>query len=84
MTAAGGSHGHLKGEFQGLLVDIATSHQEMATSIDALAAQVKDMSTEQVEEAAVAVTSERGHIRGLEFTAAFDKAEIRLILAMGV
>ena len=43
------------------------------------------MSTEQVEEAAVAVTSELGHVKRLnEITGVFDKAEIGLILAMGV
>ena len=82
MTSAGGIS---KDEFQGLLADIAASHQKMAALIDTLAARVEDMSTEQVEEAAVAVTSELGHIRGLnEITGVFNKAEIRLILATGV
>ena len=63
MTSAGGIS---KQEFQGLLSDIAAQHQRMAASIDALAAKVKDMSVEQVEEAAVRVTSEVGHVRGLE------------------
>ena len=43
------------------------------------------MTIEQVEEAVVRVTSEMGHIRGLEeVTGIFDKAEIGLILATGV
>ena len=43
------------------------------------------MTIEQVEEAAVRVTSEMGHIRGLEeITGAFDKSEIGLILATRV
>ena len=43
------------------------------------------MTIEQVEEAAVRVTSEMGHIRGLEeITGAFDKSEIGLILVTGV
>ena len=57
----------------------------MAASIDALATRVKDMSVEQVEEAAVRVTSEVGHVRGLEeITGVFDKSKVALILACGV
>ena len=82
MTSAGGISIQ---EFQGLLSDIAAQHQRMAASIDALAARVKDMAVEQVEEAAVRVTSEVGHMRGLEeITGAFDKSKVALILACGV
>ena len=49
MTSAGGIS---KQEFQGLFSDIAAQYQRMAASIDALASRVKDMSVEQVEEAA--------------------------------
>ena len=57
----------------------------MAASLDALASRVEDMSVEQVEEAAVRVVSESGHIRGLEeITGVFDKSEVALILACGV
>ena len=43
------------------------------------------MSVEQVEEAAVRVTSEVGHMQGLEeITGASDKSEVALILACGV
>ena len=52
--------------------------QKMAASIDALAARVGDMTTEQVEE--TAVTSEIGHMRGLEeITNVCDKLEVALI-----
>ena len=51
-----------KQEFQGLLSDIAAQHQQVASSLDALASRVKDMSVEQVEEAAVRVISESGHV----------------------
>ena len=82
MASAGGIG---KQEFQGLLSDIAAQHQRMAASIDTLAARVEDMSVEQVEEAAVKVTSEVGHVRGLEeITGVFDKGEVALILACGV
>ena len=82
MASAGGIE---KQEFQGLLSDIAAQHQRMAASLDALASRVKDMSVEQVEEAAVRVVSESGHVRGLEeITGVFDKGEVALILACGV
>ena len=74
-----------KKEFQGLLSDIAAQHQRMAASLDALASRVKDMSVEQVEEAAVRVVLESGHVQGLEeITGVFDKSEVALILACGV
>ena len=82
MTSAG-SIG--KQEFQALLSDVAAQHQRMAASLDALASRVQDMSVEQVEEAAVRVVSESGHVRGLtEITNVFDKSEVALILACGV
>ena len=82
MVSAGGIG---KQEFQGLLSDIAAQHQRMAASLDALASRVEDMSVEQVEEAAVRVVSESGHVRGLEeITGVFDKGEVALILACGV
>ena len=74
-----------KQEFQGLLSDIAAQHQRMAASLDALASRVEDMSVEQVEEVAVRVVSETGHVQGMEeITGVFDKGEVALILACGV
>ena len=82
MTSAGGIG---KQEFQALLSDVAAQHQRMAASLDALALRVQDMSVEQVEEVAVRVVSESGHVRGLEeITNVFDKSEVALILACGV
>ena len=82
MASAGGIG---KQEFQELLSDIAVQHQRMAASLDALASRVEDMSMEQVEEAAVRVALETGHVRGLEeITGVFDKGEVALILACGV
>ena len=82
MASAGGIG---KQEFQALLSDVAAQHQRMAPSLDALASRVEDMSVEQVEEAAVRVVSESGHVRGLaEITGVFDKSEVALILACGV
>ena len=74
-----------KQEFQGLLSDIVAQHQRMAASLDTLALRVEDMSVEQVEEAAVRVASETGHVRGLEeITRVFDKGEVALILVCWV
>ena len=43
------------------------------------------MSVEQVEEVAVRVASETGHVQGLEeITGVFDKGEVALILVCGV
>ena len=57
----------------------------MAASLDALASRVKDMSVEQVEEVAVRVVWESGHVQGLEeITGVFDKDEVALILVCGV
>ena len=57
----------------------------MAASLDALVSRVKDMLVEQVEEAAVRVVSETGHVRGMEeITGVFDKGEVALSLACGV
>ena len=82
MASAGGIG---KQEFHGLLLDIAAQHQRMAASLDALASRVEDMLVEQVEEAAVRVVLETGHVRGLEeITGVFDKGEVALILACGV
>ena len=79
------ARGISKQEFQGLLSDIAAQYQWMAASIDALATRVEDMLVKQVEEAAVRVTSEVGHVRGLEqITGAFDKSEVALILVCRV
>ena len=79
MASAGGIG---KQEFQGLLSDIAAQHQQIAASLDALASRVEDMSVEQVEEAAVRVVSETGHVQSLEeITRVFDKGEVALILA---
>ena len=80
MVSAGGIG---KQEFQALLSDVAAQHQRMAASLDTLASRVEDMSVEQVEEAAVRVVSETGHVR-TEITGVFDKSEVVLILACRV
>ena len=74
-----------KEELQGLLANMPMSQQKTAEAIDALAARVGEMMTDQVSQAAATMVAEVGHIRGLhEITQAFDKAEVGLILATGV
>ena len=73
------------GELQSLLANLAAAQQKTAEAIDALAARTSEMSTKQVGDAAAAVVTEVGHIKGLhEITKAFDKSEIALVLAVGV
>ena len=72
-------------ELQGLLANVAAVQQKTAEAIDALAAETGEMSTEQVGDAAAAVVTEIGHIKGLhEIMKAFDKSKMGLILAVGV
>ena len=67
------------------MANIAASQQKAAEAIDTLAARVGEMTTDQVSQAAATVIAEVGHVRGLhEITQVFDKAEVGLILAMGV
>ena len=74
-----------KEELQGLLANIATSQQKAAEAMDALAAHVGEMTTDQVDQVITTVITKMGHIRGLhKITQAFDKAEIGLILATGI
>ena len=74
-----------KEELQGLLANVAASQQKAAKAMDALAACVGEMTTEQVDQVATTVVTKIGHVRGLhEITQAFDKAEIGIILATGV
>ena len=74
-----------KEELQGLLANVATSQQKAAEAIDTLAAQVGEMTTDQVSQAAATMVTEVEHVQGLhEITQAFDKAEVGLILATGV
>ena len=51
-----------KEELQGLLANVAASQQKAAKVVDALAARVGEMMTDQVEQAATTVVTEIGHI----------------------
>ena len=72
-------------ELKNLLAGIAGAHRKMAVAVDALQERVQDMTLEQVDDTAVAVSSELANIRGISFiTEAFDQEEIAVILAVGV
>ena len=72
-------------ELSNLLSGISKAHKQMATAVDALQERVQDMTLEQVDDTAVAVSSEVANVRGLAFiTEVFDQEEITLILAVGV
>ena len=72
-------------ELQNLLANISGAHKKIAVAVDALQERVQDMTLEQVDDAAAAVSSEMANIRGISFiTEAFDQEEIAIILAVGV
>ena len=72
-------------ELKNLLAGISGAHRKMAVAVDALQERVQDMTLEQVDDTAVAVSSEMANIRGISFiTEAFDQEEIAVILAVGV
>ena len=72
-------------ELENLLADISGAHKKVAVAVDALQERVQNMTLEQVDDTAAAVSSEVANIRGISFiTEVFDQEEIALILAVGV
>ena len=72
-------------ELENLLAGISGAHKKVAVAVDALQERVQDMTFEQVDDTAAAVSSEVANIRGISFiTEVFDQEEIALILAVGV
>ena len=72
-------------ELSSLLMGISSAHKQMATAVDTLQERVQDMTLEQVDDTAAAISSELANVRGLDFvTGVFDQEEIALILAVGV
>ena len=72
-------------ELENLLAGISSAHKKMAVAVDALQERVQNMTFEQVDDTAAAVSSEIANIRGISFvTEVFDQEEIALILAVGV
>ena len=72
-------------ELENLLAGISGVHKKVAVAVDALQERIQDMTLEQVDDTAAAVSSEIANIRGISFiTEVFDQEEIALILAVGV
>ena len=72
-------------ELENLLADISGAHKKVAVAVDALQERVQNMTLEQVDDTAAAVSSEIANIRGISFiTEVFDQEEIALTLAVGV
>ena len=71
-------------ELKTLLAGISTAHKQVATAVDLLQERVQGMTLEQVDDTAVAVSSEVANVRGLAFmTSIFDQEEMALALAVG-
>ena len=71
-------------ELKMLLAGISTAHKQVATAVDLLQERVQGMTLEQVDDTAVAVSSEVANVRGLAFmTSVFDQEEMALALAVG-
>ena len=71
-------------ELKTLLAGISTAHRQVAEAVDLLQERVQGMTLEQVDDTAVAVSSEVANVRGLAFmTSVFDQEEMALALAVG-
>ena len=71
-------------ELKTLLTGISTAHRQVAEAVDLLQERVQGMTLEQVDDTAVAVSSEVANVRGLAFmTGVFDQEEMALALAVG-
>ena len=71
-------------ELKTLLAGISTAHRQVAEAVDLLQERVQGMTLEQVDDTAVAVSSEVANVRGLAFmTGVFDQEEMALALAVG-
>ena len=71
-------------ELKTLLAGISTAHKQVAEAVDLLQERVQGMTLEQVDDTAVAVSSEVANVRGLAFmTSVFDQEEMALALAVG-
>ena len=70
-------------ELKTLLAGISTAHKQVATAVDLLQERVQGMTLEQVDNTALAVSSEVANVRGLTFmTSVFDQEEMALALAV--
>ena len=74
-----------KAELRAVLQGLTNSHQATAHHLSTLSTMVTGMTEEQVDEMAVRVATELGAVQGWQHIAnSFDRAQIAIILAMGV
>ena len=80
------SHGDVnKAELKAALQGLTDSHRATANHLSALSTMVTGMTEEQVDETTARVATELGAVRGWQhITQSFDRAQIALVLAVGV
>ena len=80
------SHGDVnKAELKAALQGLTDSHRATANHLSALSTMVTGMTEEQVDETTARVATELGAVQGWQhITQSFDRAQIALVLAVGV
>ena len=80
------SHGDIsKAELKAVLQGLTDSHRATANHLDTLSTMVTGMTEEQVAETTASVATELGAVQGWQhITQSFDRAQIALVLALGV
>ena len=74
-----------KAELRAVLQGLTNSHQAMANHLSTLSTMVTGMNEEQVDETAARVATELGAVQGWQHIVdSFDRAQIALLLAVGV
>ena len=80
------SHGDIsKAELKAVLQGLTDSHRATANHLSALSTMVTGMTEEQVDQTTASVATELGAVQGWQhITQSFDRAQIALVLAVGV
>ena len=80
------SHGDIsKAELKAVLQGLTDSHRATANYLSALSTMVTGMTEEQVDQTTASVATELGAVQGWQhITQSFDRAQIALVLAVGV
>ena len=80
------SHGNIsKAELKAALQGLTDSHRATANHLSALSTMVTGMTEEQVGETTASVATELGAVQGWQhITQSFDRAQIALVLAVGI
>ena len=80
------SHGDVsKAELKAVLQGLTDSHRATANHLSALSTMVTGMTEEQVDQTTASVATELGAVQGWQhITQSFDRAQIALVLAVGV